>query len=1477
MFGVVISMFFLNHLQAGEPHENSIEISNINSTTVNHHVKKPKKLFPSFNDQEKAWIKAHPVLKVGSGNDWVPFNFIDQHGVFNGITKDYLDLVEKISNLKIDLTVDKWSVVFEKFQQGQLDFLPAALYNKARETFGIFLKPHIRFRNFIYTRIDNDAINSFGDLDGTRLARVKEYAVLDPYLKNLHNITIIELDSTLELINAVLNGEADAFLEAQTTINHLIKENMISGLKSIAQTAMPPTNAHFLVKKSEPLLVSILQKTMDCITQKEHNVIFSQWLSLGFDSAYRDQQPFIQLSHEEKVYLRRYPTIRVSNEQNWPPFNFFEFGQPCGYSIDLMNLIANKTGLNVEYITGPNWEDFLQMARQNKIDVLLNTVMTQERQTFLHFSDPYFTPSNGIMIKKGDNSIQDFYDLLQDKTISVESGYYYHEYLKVHYPEIPLFLVNNKLEAIQAVAFGQADATVGSIPVFHYLQAKNHIHTLKIIEQTQNRIFKPAPLRIATTQQNPELLSILQKGLAAISLSEIQQLNDRWLGGNDSQTASVQLSSAHREWIKNHPVIHVGGETDWPPYDFVDESGQYVGLGKDYLDVVSKITGLTFEFHTGQTWKELLQSVRSGKLDLLPALLHSKEREEFLEFSMPYLTLADYYFTLLDYPKITNISDLYGKPVAMCEGYQSTEWLKKMHPQIKIVPAANILEMIYHVQSRKADTFLMDNPSTTYFLEKHFISDIVINNLVKTRSPQNLHMAVKKDYAPLAEILNTAIQAMPQKKRREIANKWMRTLEGELDLDDRERAWLAQKKTLTYAVDPQWKPIESINKKTRRYEGMMADLLEEVEKFSGITFKLIPTKSWNESVKLVKSGKVDFLPAVSKTPERKKYLRFSDTTIQLDDGVLVRSDFQFIMSLDGLKGMRVGVPSKTSVHTMLQKEHPNLILIPIQGTLQGIKQLSTKKIDAYVGNLEVIGYLINQHGFFNLKVALRLEKKRHLHIAIHKSIAPEPLSIINKALAEISDEKRNTIRQRWVGLKVTEGVDYQLLLKIGAGVLGILLIISFYNYRLKQLVNQKTADILRQKEELAEFNRNLESMVKERTQELQDEREFINSVMNSQTSLVVAADATHIRRANVSFLDFFGEEELKANKYEYKWIIELFNPDEEMLQKMKRNNQSILEFLLRNQGQAHKVEIYWKGINYIFSMTMNSFKFSDEELYTLTLNDITEIEHIRHRVENLLKTIQGSIRYASLIQGALIPKKRLFSKYFSDHFVIWHPRDVVGGDIYLFDELRHDDECLLMVIDCTGHGVPGAFVTMVVKAIERQIVTEISECPEREISPASILHFFNGAVKNLLNQEDAQIAYNAGFDGGVLYFNRKQGVLKYAGASTPLFYTVNGKIQVIKGDRQSIGYKKSDINFQFKDHTLDLQTGLKLYLTTDGYIDQSGGNKGLPFGKKKFKRIIQEYDSKPMNEQKNIFLHELSVYQKDLERRDDVTVIGLEI
>ena len=199
-----------------------------------------------------------------------------------------------------------------------------------------------------------------------------------------------------------------------------------------------------------------------------------------------------------------------------------------------------------------------------------------------------------------------------------------------------------------------------------------------------------------------------------------------------------------------------------------------------------------------------------------------------------------------------------------------------------------------------------------------------------------------------------------------------------------------------------------------------------------------------------------------------------------------------------------------------------------------------------------------------------------------------------------------------------------------------------------------------------------------------------------------------------------------------------------------------------------------------------------------------------------------------------------------------------------------------MIIDCTGHGVPGAFVTMLVKAVERQIVNDIMLSDE-QVSPAKVLNIFNKSIKNLLRQGDDDTISNVGFDGGILYINYQENLLRYAGAETALFIVQDEKISRLKGDRSSIGYKSSDINYQFHDHTILIKNDMRLYLTTDGYLDQNGGEKGFRFGRKRFMKLIEENHKKSFVDQRQLLLDEVQKYRGNETKNDDVTVLGFKL
>jgi len=286
----------------------------------------------------------------------------------------------------------------------------------------------------------------------------------------------------------------------------------------------------------------------------------------------------------------------------------------------------------------------------------------------------------------------------------------------------------------------------------------------------------------------------------------------------------------------------------------------------------------------------------------------------------------------------------------------------------------------------------------------------------------------------------------------------------------------------------------------------------------------------------------------------------------------------------------------------------------------------------------------------------------------------------------------------------------------------------------------------------------------------------------------------------------------------------------------------------------------------------NASMYQELENLNITLEEkvkerTQELNQSLEEVENVNKKIMDSIQYAKLIQGSLLPNPDEVNRRLPESFFIWQPRDIVGGDIY-FTEF-FEDSYLIAVMDCTGHGVPGAFMTMIASSGMKRIIRD-EGCHD----PGQILKRLNFVVKTLLKQDTLHALSDDGLDAAVCLVKPQDKVLIFAGARLPLLYTYQGQVNEIKGDRHSIGYRRSDLDFTFTNHSLDIEEGMLFYLLTDGFTDQLGGERGGSFGKKRFKELLRKHAEESFETQRERLLQAFTEYKGDRERLDDVTIVG---
>jgi len=256
--------------------------------------------------------------------------------------------------------------------------------------------------------------------------------------------------------------------------------------------------------------------------------------------------------------------------------------------------------------------------------------------------------------------------------------------------------------------------------------------------------------------------------------------------------------------------------------------------------------------------------------------------------------------------------------------------------------------------------------------------------------------------------------------------------------------------------------------------------------------------------------------------------------------------------------------------------------------------------------------------------------------------------------------------------------------------------------------------------------------------------------------------------------------------------------------------------------------------------------------------------------------IMGSLEYAKRIQNSMLPNPDEVRRLIPRSFVIWMPRDIVSGDIFFIEAVS--EGFAAAVIDCTGHGVPGAFLTMIASSALRRIIRD-EQCSD----PALVLKRLNSIMKAALHQDTAYAVSDDGLDAALCMVNTEEKILTFSGAKLPLFYSEKGKMNLIKGDKQSIGYKqskRSDIRFDFSNHTIRIREGMSFYIASDGFGDQLGPDKesylGLKrLGSRRFAAMLGEIGNLSFEAQRDRLIEMFELHKGNTQRQDDVTVIGM--
>jgi len=263
-----------------------------------------------------------------------------------------------------------------------------------------------------------------------------------------------------------------------------------------------------------------------------------------------------------------------------------------------------------------------------------------------------------------------------------------------------------------------------------------------------------------------------------------------------------------------------------------------------------------------------------------------------------------------------------------------------------------------------------------------------------------------------------------------------------------------------------------------------------------------------------------------------------------------------------------------------------------------------------------------------------------------------------------------------------------------------------------------------------------------------------------------------------------------------------------------------------------------------------------------------EIEAQRDLVFAQKKEITDSIAYAQRIQAAILPHKTYLDRVIPEYFILFKPRDIVSGDFYWIKELG--SSLVIVAADCTGHGVPGAFMSMLGITLLNELFVE-----GKSNLPGEILGELRTKVKAMLVQEGNIRDQKDGMDMAIAIINQEKKELQFAGAYNPLYLIRGSELIELKGDKQPIGIHWEET--EFRNQIVELKENDSVYVFSDGYVDQYGGDHRKKFKTQKFKELLLSVQSEPMEKQKFLIEETFELWRGNREQIDDVCVVGVRV
>ena len=582
-------------------------------------------------------------------------------------------------------------------------------------------------------------------------------------------------------------------------------------------------------------------------------------------------------------------------------------------------------------------------------------------------------------------------------------------------------------------------------------------------------------------------------------------------GGYISQgVPNSEITLTAEEWaFLNSHDLRCAMAPNWSPINMYDQSKQLVGIAIDYWKLISKQLNINVDCAVKESYSEVLQAIETRDTDFMLATSMTDDRKHYAEFSKAYVSFPIAIATTVDTDYMADESALFGKRVAVGQGYSAYHILTKDNPGIEFVEVDNTRVGLQMLAANKVFAVVDNLP-----VLQQLIKEVKHNNIKvagTTRHNIDLRLMVRSDYPQLTVIFNKAIDMISEQERKRILSRWLDPSEindQSIVFTPAEQAWLAQDHTVRVRTFD-WPPY-MITRGSNPLEGIAVEYLKLIEKRSGIKFNYEKSStSFAEFLANMKQRQgPDMTSLIVSSPDREEYFSFTESYVSSPYVIFARVEDDLILDINGLAGKVVAVPKGFIIQKKLTGDYPEIKLALFDSDEQCLNAVATGKADAYIGNLTVASHIIQKNGLTSLQVvAASPFGEQELSMGVRKDW-PELTSIIDKALASITEKEKTTILKNYVSVQYKQGLEKVKVLKWAliflAAMFGVISLFIVWNRGLKRRVHERTALLGNSEEKLRQSNERLRALAATLTRTEEQERRKIAAELHDHVGQSLA-------------------------------------------------------------------------------------------------------------------------------------------------------------------------------------------------------------------------------------------------------------------------------------------------------------------------------------------------------------------------------------